>query len=116
MTAKNVVGNEEAEKAISYIQKGIVRGESFPALLKKSGFSVPLVYHLVKTGSDSGELPKFLDHGVSLLSQEGERKIEKLRAILEPAVILLVGLWIAILLITVVLPLLQTMSKAVHMG
>lgn len=79
-------------------------GNDFAESLKKSGFSLPIFYQLTRIGMESGELSDFLMKAAGLMEREAERKASRFRAILEPAMLLLVGGMTAIVVFSVILP------------
>ena len=68
------------------------------------GTSLPIFYQLTRIGMESGELPDFLMKAAGLMEREAERKASRFRAILEPAMLLLVGGMTAIVVFSVILP------------
>lgn len=111
---REVLGNRNAKKALSFVAAHLDRGEDFPDTLEKSGFSLPLVHHLCRVGMESGELPRFLRQAEEILTHETERKIRRFRTILEPSLLLFTGAVTALMVFTVMLPVFQAAGS--HMG
>ena len=111
---KKVLGNQQAKKAVSFILQRLEEGGDFSEALKSSGFASPLTCHLVKVGMESGELPRFLNQAGKLLSRETERKISRFRSILEPSLLLFVGLMTAFLVFSIMLPVFRAAGS--HLG
>lgn len=101
---KDTIGNREAERALEAVKEEVTKGNDFAESLKKSGFSLPIFYQLTRIGMESGELPDFLMKAAGLMEREAERKASRFRAILEPAMLLLVGGMTAIVVFSVILP------------
>lgn len=101
---REVLDNRSARRAMKEIQEKVTRGGDFSKVLKESGFSLPIVTHLARVGMESGELPRFLRHAGKILTRDAERKINRFRAILEPAVLLTVGILTAVIVFSVMLP------------
>ena len=101
---KDTIGNREAERALEAVKEEVTKGNDFAESLKKSGFSLPIFYQLTRIGMESGELPDFLMKAAGLMEREAERKASRFRAILEPAMLLLVGGMTAIVVFFVILP------------
>lgn len=102
-----VVRNERACREIRRVSKEIRRGADFAEELQAGGFCLPVVYHLVRTGMRSGELPHFLEEAAKILLYDTERASERFRLLAEPVMLLAVGGTVLLLLFSVVLPVLQ---------
>lgn len=99
-----VITNHSARRALKRVRDKVIRGGDFSKALGESSFSFPLITHLAKVGMESGELPRFLRYGGKILTRQAERKLARFRAILEPAVLLIVGLLTAAIVFSVMLP------------
>lgn len=102
-----VVRNERACREIRRVSEEIRRGSDFAEELQAGGFCLPVVYHLVRTGMRSGELPHFLEEAAKILLYDTERASERFRLMAEPVMLLAVGGTVLLLLFSVVLPVLQ---------
>lgn len=102
-----VVRNERACREIRRVSEEIRRGADFAEELQAGGFCLPVVYHLVRTGMRSGELPHFLEEAAKILLYDTERASERFRLLAEPVMLLAVGGTVLLLLFSVVLPVLQ---------
>lgn len=112
--SRDVLGNRNAQRALSFVADQLERGEDFPDVLERSGFSLPLVHHLCRVGMESGQLPRFLRQAEEILTHETERKIRRFRAILEPSLLLFTGAVTALMVFSVMLPVFQAAGS--HMG
>jgi type IV pilus assembly protein PilC len=87
------------------IAKGLERGESFSANLEK----YPDLYEkklttLLRVGEETGRLPQMLQKQGEDLSTELEHRLRGLGSILEPVLILVVGALVAVILVSMYLP------------
>ena len=112
--SREVITNHTARLALLRISEKVTRGRDFSKALEESSFSFPLLTHLARVGTESGELPKFLRYGGKILTREAERKISRFRAILEPAVLLTIGLLTAAIVFSVMLPVFTAAGS--HLG
>lgn len=106
-----VIGNRKARGEILEIGRAVRGGGRFDEALGNSAFSSDIVRRLIHVGMESGELPAFLHHAAVLLSEETKRKLYRVRSLLEPALLLLVGSMAAFLLFSVLMPVLSMMGK-----
>jgi general secretion pathway protein F len=62
---------------------------------------------LISTGEKSGTLPETLEKAADSYEEEFERKVQKSLALLEPGMILLMGLIVGFIVFAVLLPMFQ---------
>lgn len=103
-TASHVMGNHKAKAAITLVRRAVTSGGDFASHLEQEHFSTPLLSHMITIGMESGQLPFFLSQSGTIMTEELTEKIRKFRAILEPALLLLVGAMTGGILLTVMLP------------
>lgn len=113
LDVRPVVGEEDAEAAISRMAGYVGRGLPFAEAMHRSGFTLPIVEGLVHVGMESGELPRFLREAARLMTEEADRAFARFRAILEPVMLLAVGALTALLLFSVMLPVFHAAGQAV---
>jgi general secretion pathway protein F len=92
---RNIVGNTRLSTVIEEASTAIREGESIAAPLKRSGEFPPLVYHMVAIGERSGELEEMLNNVANAYEAQVETKIGALTSLLEPLMIVFMGLVIA---------------------
>lgn len=102
--AEASAGSGEARRRIALVRQGVARGGDFAACLLASGLASPMAARMAAAGTESGELPRFLRMAARLLTDETERKLVRLRAALEPALLLFVGALTAAVVFTVMIP------------
>lgn len=107
-----VLGNPAARDALARLGHSLNKGEKFSEALERSGFSTPLLVELSRVGMESGELPKFLKKSAELMGEETEEKLRRFRAILEPAMLLLVGGMTAFVIFSVMLPIFEVAGRS----
>ncbi len=110
----DMMDNGEAKKEISRISREIEQGGHFAECIRTSSFTEHSLSRMVRVGMESGRLPLFLEHSARLMTEETERKLLRLRKILEPALILFVGLLTAAVVFSVLVPVFQAVGT--HMG
>ena len=107
---KNVVQNVVLADAIDKAGANIREGQSIAAPLKESGQFPPLVTHMIAIGEKTGELEPMLAKVADSYDQEVERTLEALTSILEPVMIVVMGGIVAVVALSILLPML-TMSN-----
>ena len=107
---KTVVGNEIIADAVAAATTNISEGQSIAVPLKDSGQFPPIVTHMITIGEKTGELEPMLSKVADSYDQEVERTLEALTSILEPVMIVVMGGIVAVVALSILLPML-TMSN-----
>jgi len=98
--AENVV----AENAIREIREKIVQGSTLAAEMRKQSFFPPLVTGMVHTGERSGTLSEILPKVADFYDRELDYRIKALTSILEPVLIIGLGIVVAFLVLAIYTP------------
>jgi general secretion pathway protein F len=110
---KSVVGNTVLANAIQKARENVREGEPIADPLKRSGLFPPVVVQMVAVGEKSGELEKMLLKISDSFDRTVETRLTALMALMEPVIILVMGLIIGFIVIAIMLPMLE-MSSGVH--
>lgn len=82
-------------------------GASLSASLAAQKAFPSLLIHLIASGEKTGQLPELLDRGAQNLSRDLERRAMAMTALLEPALILLMGGFVLLIVLAVMMPILE---------
>jgi general secretion pathway protein F len=107
---KSVVGNTVLADAIHKARENVREGESIADPLRRSGLFPPVVVQMVAVGERSGELEKMLLKISDSFDRTVETRITALMSLLEPVIILVMGLVVGFIVIAIMLPILQMSS------
>jgi general secretion pathway protein F len=107
---KTVVGNTVLADAIHKARENVREGESIADPLRRSGLFPPVVIQMVAVGEKSGELEKMLLKISDSFDRTVETRITALMSLLEPVIILVMGLVVGFIVIAIMLPILQMSS------
>ncbi|HHD2751976.1 TPA: type II secretion system F family protein [Clostridium perfringens] len=99
-----VVGNKIAEKELLGVKDKVIRGESLGESIMKIKIFPPMLGSMVKVGEESGSLDSILDKTADFYDDELEREIQTATALIEPLMIVVMGIIIGILLISILTP------------
>jgi len=105
--AKNLVGNIPIEKAVSQARENITEGQSIADPLRKSGEFPPMMIHMIAIGEKTGELPSMLNNVAETYEEQINSKIDTMTGLLEPMMIIGMGISVGFIVISVFLPLLE---------
>ena len=103
-----IVGNTVYSGIIEEAKREVQKGNQISTVLQKYPREFPPVFtQMVFVGEKSGTLDKTLSNIVSFYQKEVERTVEAFLSIIEPALIVVLGLVVGGLLASVLLPLYQ---------
>ncbi len=111
--SREAVDNREAAKAIARMADRIEEGEPLSRAMRGSGVIPPMVSYMTQSGENAGELPAMLDKAAAHLDEEFEAFTASALSLLEPAVIVFMGLVVASIVLAIMLPILQLNRLAI---
>lgn len=104
---KDILGNTRLIEVIEDARVNIREGESIAQPLKRSGEFPPLVTHMINIGERSGQLEEMLENVAISYKQQVDVRIQALTTILEPIMIIFMGIGAAVIVFGIMLPILQ---------
>lgn len=111
--ARESVSNREVSKAIVRMAERIEEGEPLSQVMRRSGVIPPMVCYMTQSGENAGELAGMLDKAATHLDQEFEAFTASALSLLEPAIIVFMGLVVASIVLAIMLPILQLNRLAI---
>jgi len=102
----DIVGNTVYKKIIKEISERVAKGEKISTVALEYPRNIPpFVTQMITTGEETGKMDETLMDAVKFYRQEIERTADNLATIIEPVMILGVGIAIAIFAIAIFIPL-----------
>ena len=102
--ARLSLGNKVVEEAVERATKQVEEGADFATPLKLTGHFPPLIIQLFRSGEQSGELEAMLEKAADIYEEEVNTGISSLTSLLEPIIILVMGIVVAFVVLAVLLP------------
>ena len=99
----NIVMKEAIEHAIGRVREGA----SLARALGETRVFPPLLVHLVASGETSGKLEQMLERAARLETQALERRLAVFLTVLEPAMILMMGGIVLMIVLAILLPIIE---------
>lgn len=99
-----VVGNKIVENKILDVREQMMKGGGISEPLKRVGFFPPMLCAMVKIGEESGSLDDILNKTADFYDDELETAIQQFTSILEPIMIVIMGVVIGFMIISIMLP------------
>lgn len=109
---KNVLQNVILSDVIEVARDAVKEGDSIAAPLKRSKQFPPIVTHMIAIGEKSGELESMLSTIADSYATEVDARLRGLTSILEPLMIVFMGVVVGFIVFSVMLPMLQLSSMA----
>ncbi|MDP6959480.1 MAG: type II secretion system F family protein, partial [Planctomycetota bacterium] len=107
---KNAVGNEVISAAINTVHGSIREGESIAEPLGQSGVFDDIVINMIDVGEETGELDKMLLKIADNYDVEVDAAVGNLMSILEPVLIVGLGITVGFIVVALFLPLISLLQ------
>lgn len=101
------LNNSIAEKAVQKAKEGIIRGETLADNLEESGYFDPILIQMLSIGEQTGQLENISNQMSEFYEHEADIYLNRMVSMIEPIMIVLVGIMVAFLVIGVFLPMLS---------
>lgn len=108
--AKKVMNQPQMQEIIEEASKKIIEGSSLSKELKKSPLIPSLVPRLITVGEESGKMQEMTLKIAEIYEEEVEKKIARLLALMQPAILLILGAIVGMIMLGVLLPLTDIQS------
>jgi general secretion pathway protein F len=105
--SKRVMNNRVLEETVEGARQNIREGETIADPLKRSGEFPALVTHMIAVGERSGEMEEMLRRVSQIYDGEVERVITRLTSLLEPIMILVMGVVVFFIVVAILLPIFE---------
>lgn len=103
MSAGNRLFKVTSEKVAQDVREGRPIAEA----MRDSGGFPPVLVHMVAIGEETGDLPKMLGRVSDSLDFEVDNGMRRLTALVEPTILLTMGVFVGFVVLSVVLPIFQ---------
>jgi general secretion pathway protein F len=102
-TVQGVVANRLLSRALGQVQVRVREGKGMARPLGESGLFPPLALNMIAVGEETGKLETMLAEVAGYYDQEVKRTTKRLTALLEPALILGMGLIIGVVVVSMLM-------------
>ena len=103
--AKQVIQNRVIANAMDSVKELVSKGEAIAYAIRKTGLFPPIVYHLIATGQISGNVEDGLIQIADMYDDEVELTTKTLTSLLEPLILLFMGVVVGFIVLAILLPL-----------
>jgi len=102
-TLSNVAMRDQVEEATAAVREGVGLAR---ALSAQQHFP-PMLIHMIRAGEVTGELPAMLERASNAQEQDLERRAMTIAGLLEPALILVMGVVVLLIVLAVLMPIIE---------
>ena len=106
-----VVENKIAEKALLQVKEKISKGEELNTSMRATGIFPEMLYSMVKIGEETGSIDEILSKTADFYDEELETTIQATVALMEPLLIVVMGLVIGFIIMSVMLPMYDSYTQ-----
>lgn len=108
---KTVVNNKVFQEEVAYMTERVRKGVSLSQSFKEDSKFPPMFIKLLKVGERTGKLPNVVDYMKNYYSSLVDSDVKNITTIIEPLIMVLLGLLVAGLVVTVIGPIYQLISS-----
>ena len=103
-TTQRIVTNSQLQREIGEITRQVKKGNTISSPVTGSKFFPPMVSQMIAVGEETDELDSMLLKVADYFERELDNRVETLSTVLEPVLILFLGLIVALVLVSMYLP------------
>ncbi len=103
--SRSVMNHISFEVAIKNVEEGIIQGRKLSDELKKSGLFPSLMIRMLATAEETGSPTEMLEHVADIYEEQLERTLVQFTNLLQPVMLLILGVIVGVVLLSVLLPL-----------
>lgn len=105
--AKGVIKNSFIAAALDPVKGWISKGDTIANAIRKTGLFPSIVFHIIATGQISGNIEAGLINIADMYDSEVEMTTKTLTSLLEPAILLVMGIVVGFIVLAILLPIFE---------
>jgi type IV pilus assembly protein PilC len=109
-TATQSVGNRVYARALREVRPQMLSGDGIAAPLSRTGLFPRLVIQMIKVGEETGNLDGNLEQAADHFGEEMDFRLKRMVAVLEPAMVIVVGVIVGFIAVSVIAPMYALVS------
>ena len=102
-TLSNLAMRQQVEEATNAVREGV----SLARALGAQQHFPPMLIHMIRAGEATGELPAMLERAAQMQAQDLERRALTIAGLLEPLLILTMGVVVLLIVLAVLMPIIE---------
>ncbi|MCA9513714.1 MAG: type II secretion system inner membrane protein GspF [Myxococcales bacterium] len=113
---RSVIGNHVIAEVVEASKEAVKEGQPIAEPLRRSGQFPSMVCHMVAVGERSGQLEEMLGNIADSYEGQIESRVSSLTAVLEPMMIVIMGVGIGFMAFAIIMPMMKMSQVASHVG
>lgn len=105
------VGNSAVRQAVEPKIRLVREGKAFHEAIEESGMFPPMAIDMAKVGEATGALDEMLANVATFFDEQVEVRLQRILALVEPAMLVFMGLVVAVILLSLYLPLFSAIGQ-----
>jgi general secretion pathway protein F len=112
-TSRDTLSNVAMRQLVEQASDSVREGASLARSLSAQKHFPPMLIHMIRAGEITGELPAMLDRAASAQESDLERRTLTIAGLLEPMLILAMGVVVLLIVLAVLMPIIE-INQLVH--
>lgn len=108
--ARSIMNHKSFERVVKQAEENLVKGERLSVELKKSPLFPPLVVRMLATSEEAGNTAEMLENVAEIYEDMLEKTLTQFTNLLQPVMLLVLGILVGVILLSVLLPLTDVSS------
>jgi len=104
---RRVIQNSVVAKALGAVGQSVRKGETIANAVRSTDMFPPVVFHLIATGQMTGNIEQGLMDIAEMYDGEVETTVKSLTALLEPVILLAMGVIVGFIVLAILLPIFE---------
>jgi general secretion pathway protein F len=109
---RTVIGNKVVEESLGDVKAGVRRGKDLAQPLRETGYFPSMLIHMVELGQRSGQIEGMLLKVADTYDEDVRLAVDAFVALLEPLIIVVMGVFVGFLVLSILLPILSMSRHA----
>jgi type IV pilus assembly protein PilC len=110
-TTSGVINNSVMARKLSEVRTLVTEGVSLATAFERTRIAPDMTVRMIEVGESSGDLPQMLEDVADFYDQEVENKLTALTTMIEPVLMLTMGLVMAVIVVALYLPIFEMGSR-----
>ncbi len=106
-TSRDTLSNVAMRRQVEEASNSVREGASLARALSVHKHFPPMLIHMIRAGEFTGELPAMLERAANVQEQDLERRAMTIAGLLEPALILAMGVVVLLIVLAVLMPIIE---------
>ena len=106
-----IIGNTYIEATMQDVISDVRRGRGLSTPMREAGEFPPMLINMIELGQRSGELDDMLRQTADTFDDDVEVTIDAIVSLMEPVIIITMGLFVGLLVLSILLPILEMSSN-----